>query len=196
MGKEQWPHKHWSRLAWECLGVPGGGMGQQWPAAGSGALAAAVLGGGVCWDKSSWRRAPLALPKRLQTPGLGRLRPNYREGVQPHPSAENWLRAWGEGDGWIHPTEDGWHHQLQGHGFEQTLGDSEGQGSLECCSPWGHKELDMTEQLNNNKIALYYCLKSGRVMPSALFFSLRIALAILRKTIFNVTSGFIFLLYV
>ena len=32
---------------------------------------------------------------------------------------------------------------------EQTLGDSEGQGSLVCCSPWGHKELDMTEQLNN-----------------------------------------------
>ena len=51
----------------------------------------------------------------------------------------------------------------------------------------------MTEQLNNNKIALYYCLKSGRVMPSALFFSLRIALAILRMTVFNVMSGFIFL---
>ena len=33
-----------------------------------------------------------------------------------------------------------------------TLGESEGQGSLECCSPWGHKELDMTEQLNNKKI--------------------------------------------
>ena len=44
----------------------------------------------------------------------------------------------------------GWHHQLNGHEFEQTLGDSEGQGSLECCSPWGHKELDMIKQLNNN----------------------------------------------
>ena len=43
----------------------------------------------------------------------------------------------------------GWHHQLSGHEFEQTLGVSEGQGSLACCSPWGHKELDMTEQLNN-----------------------------------------------
>ena len=32
------------------------------------------------------------------------------------------------------------------------LGDSEGQGSLACCSPWGHKELDMTERLNNNRI--------------------------------------------
>ena len=37
-----------------------------------------------------------------------------------------------------------WHHQLNGHEFEQTAGDSEGQGSLACCSPWGHKELDMT----------------------------------------------------
>ena len=48
-------------------------------------------------------------------------------------------------------TEDamvGWYHQLLGHEFEQTLGDSEGQGSLECCSPWGCKEEDTTEQLN------------------------------------------------
>ena len=44
-----------------------------------------------------------------------------------------------------------WHHWLNGHEFEQTLGDSEGQGSLVCCRPWGHKESDTTEQLNNNK---------------------------------------------
>ena len=45
-------------------------------------------------------------------------------------------------------TEDGtvgWHHQLKGHEFEQSQGDGEGQGSLRCCSPWGCKELDMTE---------------------------------------------------
>ena len=36
----------------------------------------------------------------------------------------------------------GWHHQLNGLKFEQTLGDNEGQGNLACCSPWGHKELD------------------------------------------------------
>ena len=50
-------------------------------------------------------------------------------------------------------TEDetvGWHHQLDGHEFEQTLGDSEGQGSLVCYSPWGRKESDTTEWLNNN----------------------------------------------
>ena len=45
-----------------------------------------------------------------------------------------------------------WHHELSGHEFEQTLGDSEGQGSLGCCSPWGCKESDTTEQLNNNKV--------------------------------------------
>ena len=43
----------------------------------------------------------------------------------------------------------GWHHRLNEHEFEQTLGDDEGQGSLVCCIPWGHKESDMTEQLNN-----------------------------------------------
>ena len=43
---------------------------------------------------------------------------------------------------------DGWHHQLEGHEFEQAPGAGDGQGSLACCSPWGCKELDMTEQLN------------------------------------------------
>ena len=50
-------------------------------------------------------------------------------------------------------TEDemaGWHHRLSGHEFEQAMGDSEGQGSLACCSPWGHKESDTTQELNNS----------------------------------------------
>ena len=49
-------------------------------------------------------------------------------------------------------TEDemvGWHHRINGHEFEQALGVGDGQGSLRvCCSPWGCKELDMTELLN------------------------------------------------
>ena len=45
----------------------------------------------------------------------------------------------------------GWHHRLSGHELGQTLRDGEGQGSLACCSPWGHKESDMTEQLNNEQ---------------------------------------------
>ena len=46
----------------------------------------------------------------------------------------------------------GWRNRLNGHEFVQTLGDSERQGSLGCCSPWGQKELDMTEQLNSNSL--------------------------------------------
>ena len=42
----------------------------------------------------------------------------------------------------------GWHHRLDRHEFEQTLGDGEEQGSLVCCSPWASKDLDTTEQLN------------------------------------------------
>ena len=53
----------------------------------------------------------------------------------------------------------GCHPRLNGHESEQTLGDGEGEGSLVCCSPWGHKESDMTEQLNNNSIA--DCVRGG-----------------------------------
>ena len=45
----------------------------------------------------------------------------------------------------------GWHQQLDRPEFEQAPGDGEGQGSLACCSPWGCKESDMTEPLNNKK---------------------------------------------
>ena len=44
----------------------------------------------------------------------------------------------------------GWHCSLNGHEFEQTPGNGEGQGSLACCNSWGHKESDTTERLNNN----------------------------------------------
>ena len=42
----------------------------------------------------------------------------------------------------------GWHHRLDGHEFEHTLGIGDGQGSLVCCRPWGLKESDMAEGLN------------------------------------------------
>ena len=48
-------------------------------------------------------------------------------------------------------TEDemvGWHHRFNGHEFEQAPEVGDGQVSLACCSPWGHKELDTTERLN------------------------------------------------
>ena len=44
-----------------------------------------------------------------------------------------------------------WHHRFNGHEFHQVLADGEGQGSLECYSPWGHKELDITDWLSNSK---------------------------------------------
>ena len=42
----------------------------------------------------------------------------------------------------------GWHHGLGEHEFEQASGIGHGQGSVECCRPWGHKDLDMTKRLN------------------------------------------------
>ena len=48
------------------------------------------------------------------------------------------------------------HHRLKGHEFEQTLGDGKGQGRLVCCSPWGHKESDVTQRVNNN-MARQFC---------------------------------------
>ena len=57
-------------------------------------------------------------------------------------------------------TEDevvGWHHQLNEHEFEQALGDGEGQGSLACCSPWGHKQSDRRTERLNNKTHPYSC---------------------------------------
>ena len=66
------------------------------------------------------------------------------------PDAE---KDWGQEEKKV--TEDemvGWHRQLNGYEFEQTLGDSEGLESLACCSPWGHKELGTTEWLNSNSI--------------------------------------------
>ena len=53
------------------------------------------------------------------------------------------------------------HHWLNGHEFEQVPGNGEGQGSLVCCSPWGHKESDMTERLNNNKSDLIVQLNAS-----------------------------------
>ena len=75
------------------------------------------------------------------------------------PDAKNWLiekdpdvgkDGWQEEKGMTEDEMVGWHHQLNGHEFEQAPGDSEGQGSLACCSPWGCRESEMTEQLKNN----------------------------------------------
>ena len=61
-------------------------------------------------------------------------------------------KDWGQEEkGMIEGEMVGWHHRLNRHEFEQALRNGEGQGSLACCSPWGHKEPDTTEWLNNKK---------------------------------------------
>ena len=54
----------------------------------------------------------------------------------------------------------GWYHQLSGNEFEEAQGVGDGQGILACCSPWGRKESDTTEQLNNSN-KFYVPHKSG-----------------------------------
>ena len=79
------------------------------------------------------------------------------------PDAKSWLiwkdldagEDWGQEKKGV--TEDemiGWHHRLNGHEFEQTPGDSEGQGGLVSCSPWGRKESDTTEWSNSKSTVL------------------------------------------
>ena len=95
-------------------------------------------------------------------------------------------------------TEDemvGWYHWLNGHEFEQAVGDADGQGSLVCCSPWGHKELDTTEGLNNNltiyetyingtlrtlSVSFPTCSDKQKACPSAIFLLLVVFLSWLR----------------
>ena len=74
------------------------------------------------------------------------------------PDVKNWFtgkdpdagKDWRQEKGTTEDEMVSWHHQLNGHEFAQAPGDGEGQGSLGCCSPWGCKESDMTEWLNNN----------------------------------------------
>ena len=72
------------------------------------------------------------------------------------PDAKNWLfgkdpdavKDWRQEKRMAEGEMVGWHHRLDGHEFEQAPGVGDRQGSLVCCSPWGRKELDMTEPLN------------------------------------------------
>ena len=81
------------------------------------------------------------------------------------PHVKSWLtgkdfdagRDWGQEEKGT--TEDemaGWHHRLNGHEFEWTPGDGDGQGGLACCDSWGHKESDTTERLNWTELKVYY----------------------------------------
>ena len=97
------------------------------------------------------------------------------------PDVKNWLIGQNPdaGKDWRQEekeaTEDemvGWHHWLNGCEFEQAPGDSEGQGGLVCCSPWGHKKSDVTEWLNSVLIGhlLNKCQKRVIPLTKAFFF--------------------------
>ena len=89
---------------------------------------------------------------------FGRTDAEIEDPILWSPDVNKWLigkdpdagRDWGQEKGVTEDEMVGWHHWHNGHELEQALGDGEGQGSLTCHSPWGHKELDTTEWLNNN----------------------------------------------
>ena len=86
-------------------------------------------------------------------------------------------------------TEDemvGWHHRLNGHEFEQTLGDGEGQGSLECCRPCGHKESDIAQQQNNNNRIDWFDLLAVQGTLKSLFQHYSSEVSILQCSAFSV----------
>ena len=127
------------------------------------------------WVPKNWCFWTVVLEKTLERPlDCKEIQPVHSEGDQPWdffggndakaetpvlwpPHAKSWLigkdsdagRDWGQEEKGT--TEDEmvrWHHWLDRHEFEQAPEVGDGQGSLACCSPWGRKESDMTDQLN------------------------------------------------
>ena len=123
------------------------------------------------WALKNWCLPTVVLEKTLESPlNYKEIQPVHPKGNQPWifiwrtdakaeapilwpPDAKNLFigkdpdagKDWRQEEkGAIENEMVGWHHQLNGHEFEQTSGDSERQGSLVCCSPWGHKESDTT----------------------------------------------------
>ena len=101
-------------------------------------------------------------PDRPHHPGVFFITEYCCEGLtwnwKSFPSLERpwcWERLESEGEGTTEDEVVGWHHWLNRHEFEKTPGDGEGQGSLACCNPQGHKESDITERLNNNNTAQF-----------------------------------------
>ena len=89
-------------------------------------------------------------PKNQSSVFIGRTDVEAETPILWPPDVKSWLiwkdpdagKDWQREEKWT--TEVGWHHQLYGHEFEQAPGDNEGQGSLVCNSPSGHKESDLT----------------------------------------------------
>ena len=138
------------------------------------------------WTPKNWCFWAVMLEKTLESPldckeiqpvhpkgnqswiFIGRTDSEAETSILGSPDAKSWVigidldarKDWGHEEKWT--TDDEMvrrHHQLNGHEFEQTPRDSEGQGSLACCSPWCCKETDITEWLNNNNKAFKWRLR-------------------------------------
>ena len=124
------------------------------------------------WCRRRHLRVPWAARRSNQSI-LKEISPEYSFGSTdaeakvpiPGPSdVKNWLigkdsdaeKDWRQEKGTIENEMVGWHHWLNGYEFEQAPGVGHGQGSLACCSPWGHKESDTTEQLNWTELKLLH----------------------------------------
>ena len=144
-----------------------------------------------CWTPKNWCFWTMVLEKTLESPfDCKEIHPVHPKGNQSWilirrtdaetealiswPSdAKIWLiekvpdagKNWRQEKGMTEDEMVRWHHWLEGHEFEQALGAGDGQGSLGCCSPWGCKESDMTEWLNNGRLQAEW-IKSGlRSLP-------------------------------
>ena len=129
-----------------------------------------------CWAPKNWCFPNVVLEKTLENPldskEIKSVNPNGNEPwiftgrsdaeaeapILRPPDAKNWLigkdpdagKDWRQEEKRMAKDEMvGWHHGFNGHEFDQTPEDGEGQGRLACCSPWSHKEMDKTERLNN-----------------------------------------------
>ena len=133
------------------------------------------------WAPKNWCFWTVVLEKTLESPlNCTEIKPVHPKGNQPWifigrtdagaetpvlrpPNAKSWIIRKDPDAGKDRRqekgmTEDemvGWDHRLNGHEFEQALGDGKGQGSLACCSPWGHKESDWATELNWRR--LWWC---------------------------------------
>ena len=141
------------------------------------------------FDLWCWRRLESPLDCKEIQPGnpernqswifIGRTDAEAATPILWPPDAKNWLidagKDWRQEEKGM--TEDemvGWHHQLNGHEFEQALAVGDGQGSLACCSPWGQKELNTTERLNwikfvSTVICSFLCTDFTKLHPLVLW---------------------------
>ena len=103
---------------------------------------------------------------------IGRTDPEAEAPVFGSSDVNRWLigkvpdtgKDWGQKKRASEDEMAGWHHRCNETELGQTLGDSEGQGGLVCCSPWGHKESDMTGRLNNSNYTLFSTIAKLQIL--------------------------------